>query len=110
MSEPIRVSLVRSGGLAGIRRSVTLSTTALEPDRAAELRRLVGQARVSQISEPTIRSSRDADRFHYTLTVQHGGDSQSVTFAEEKTPDQLRDLLAMVWREGRPDPDDTQRV
>ena len=110
MSDPIRVLLSRSGGVAGIRRSVTLDSARLEPERAAELRRLVAQARLSQISEPTIRASRVPDRFQYTLTVEHGTERHSLTFAEEKTPDQLRDLLAMVWREGRSDPEDTQRV
>ncbi len=108
MSSPIRVSVVRSGGLAGIKRAASLDTETLDQQRAAQLRRLVEEADVAHVSEPTIRSTRDRDRFHFTLTVQHGAFEHSVTFAEERTPERVQPLLEMVWREGQPDFDDTK--
>jgi hypothetical protein len=110
MGSPIRVSVVRVGGVAGARRTASLDSEALDAARATELRRLVEQADVAHVSEPTIRSTRDKDRFHFTLTVQQGGFSHSLTFAEERTPDQVRELLELVWREGQPNLDDTQAV
>jgi Emfourin len=110
MSSPIRVSVIRSGGVGGNKRAASLDTESLDEKRAAKLRRLVEEADVAHVSEPTIRSTRDRDRFHYTLTVQHGAFEHSLTFAEEKTPEQLQPLLEMVWREGQPDLDDTKGV
>ncbi len=110
MGSPIRVSVVRVGGVAGARRTASLDTETLDEDRAAQLRRLVDEANIAHVSEPTIRSTREKDRFHFTLTVQHGAFQHSLTFAEDRTPEQLQGLLDMVWREGQPNLDDTQAV
>ena len=110
MSDPIHVSLIRSGGVGGLHRSAALDTSSLDEERATELRRLVRKADLTHVSEPTIRFSRGADRFHYTLSVRQGDMETSLTFAEDKTPDQLLDLIDMIWREGRPSLDDTQTV
>jgi hypothetical protein len=93
-----------------MKRTASLDTESLDETRAAELRRLVEQANIAHVSEPTIRSTRDKDRFHYTLTVQHGAFQHCLTSAEERTPEQLQPLLEMVWREGQPDLDDTKAV
>jgi len=110
MGSPIRVSVVRVGGVGGARRTASLDTETLDERRAAELRRLVEAANIAHVSEPTIRSTREKDRFHFTLTVQHGAFQHSLTFAEERTPEELQPLLDMVWREGQPNLDDTQAV
>jgi hypothetical protein len=87
-----------------------LDTESLDEARARELRRLVEEANVAHVSEPTIRSTRERDRFHFTLTVQHGAFQHSLTFSEDRTPEQVQPLLDLVWREGQPDLDDTQAV
>jgi Emfourin len=110
MGSPIRVSVVRVGGVAGAKRTAMLDTELLDEGRANELRRLVDEANIAHVSEPTIRSTREKDRFHFTLTVQQGTFQHSLTFAEERTPEQVQALLEMVWREGQPDLDDTQAV
>jgi hypothetical protein len=110
MGSPIRVSVVRVGGVAGGKRTASLDTETLDEGRAEALRRLVEEANIAHVSEPTIRSTRDRDRFHFTLTVQQGSFQHSLTFAEERTPEQVQPLLEMVWREGQPDLDDTQAV
>lgn len=110
MQSPIRVSVVRVGGVAGARRAASLDTESLDEKRAGKLRDLVERADIAHVAEPTIRSTRDRDRFHFTLTVQHGAFSHSLTFAEERTPEQVQELLDWVWKEGRRDLDDTQAV
>jgi len=110
MSSPIRVSVVRTGGIGGMKRTASLDTETLDEERAAHLRRLVEQANIAHVSEPTIRATRDKDRFHYTMTVQHGAFQHCLTFAEERTPEQLQPLLEMVWREGQSSLDDTKAV
>jgi len=98
------------GGVSGAKRTAMLDTDALDEARANELRRLVDEANIAHVSEPTIRSTRDKDRFHFTLTVQQGTFQHSLTFAEERTPEQVQPLLEMVWRQGQPDLDDTKAV
>jgi hypothetical protein len=110
MGSPIRVSVVRVGGVAGAKRTASLDTETLDEQRADELRRLVEAANIAHVAEPTIRSTRDRDRFHFTLTVQQGTFQHSLTFAEERTPEQVQPLLEMVWKEGQPDLDDTKAV
>jgi hypothetical protein len=110
MGSPIRVSVVRVGGVAGARRTASLDTETLDEERAAQLRRLVEQANIAHVSEPTLRATREKDRFHFTLTVQHGAFQHSLTFAEDRTPEQLQGLLDMVWRDGQRSLDDTQAV
>lgn len=110
MGTPIRVSLVRIAGIGGARRAAFLDTESLDEERASKLRRLVEEADIARVSEPTIRSTRDKERFHFTLTVHHGSFQHTLTFAEDKTPEQLQPLVEMVWQEGQPGPDDTQGV
>jgi len=110
MGSPIRVSVVRTAGVGGKKRTAALDTETLDEQRAARLRRLVEEANVAHVAEPTIRATRDKDRFHYTLTVQHGAFQHCLTFAEDRAPEQLQALIDMVWREGQPNLDDTQRV
>jgi hypothetical protein len=110
MGSPIRVSVVRVGGVDASKRVASLDTESLDEERAGQLRRLVEEANIAHVSEPTIRSTRDKHRFHFTITVQQGAFHHSLTFSEDRTPDQLQALLEMVWREGQPNLDDTQAV
>lgn len=102
----MRISLVRSGGLAGIRREARVDTASLDEERAQELHRLVEAAELGKVSEPTISTARD--RFHYTLTVEDGARQHTVTFAEEQTPEKLRPLVEALWREVGEEPSDTR--
>jgi hypothetical protein len=102
--------VARVGGVTGTKRTATLDTETLDEKRAAQLRKLVEAANIAHVSEPTIRSTRQKDRFHFTITVQHGAFQHSLTFAEDRTPEQVQPLLEMVWRDGQPDLDDTKAV
>ncbi len=103
----MRISLVRSGGLAGIRREAKVDTASLGSGRAEELHRLVEAADLAKLSEPTISTARSADRFHYTLTVEDGARRHTVTFAEEQTPEKLLPLVETLWREAGEEPEST---
>lgn len=100
----MRVSLVRSGGVHGIRRTAELDTETLDRERADELRQLVWAADLSRIGEPTINVA--ADRFRYTLTVDEAGHRETLTFAEDRVPSAVRPLVELLWRnaEERPEP------
>lgn len=93
----MRVSLVRSGGFSGIRRSATLDTNDLDPRRAERLRRLADNADLGRAAEPTIRVA--ADRFRFTLTIEDGERSETVTYPEDRIPENVRPLIDLLWRE-----------
>jgi hypothetical protein len=89
----MRIKLERSGGLADVRRSVTVDAATLVPERAAKLRRLVAAADLRTFSEnPTPLAGR-ADRFIYRLTVEDEGAAHSVTVSEDAASAGLRRLV-----------------
>ncbi len=92
----MKVKLERSGGVTGIRRTVTVDATALPPERAAQLRRLVADARLSTFPEhPTAPAGRP-DRFVYRLTVEDDAGARAVTVSEDSTSEEMRRLLDWV--------------
>jgi emfourin len=100
----MKISLVRSGGFAGMRQQVHVDTSALDPNSAQQFRKLVDAADLPLLSEPTIRVKSEPDRFCYTLTVDDGVQQHSITFEEHRIPDSVRPLIEAVWEGGGPDP------
>ena len=94
----MRISLVRTGGVAGMRREATIDTADLGPGDSDEIHRLVNAAADEPAAAKTPEPARGPDRFHYTLTIEDRGQRRALTFAEERTPERLRPLLDAVWR------------
>jgi hypothetical protein len=94
----MRVSLVRTGGVAGMRRQVSLDTATLDPARASEIERLVEAARLKSLPAANARSGQP-DRFQYALTVDDGKQTQTVHFGEREASEGVRLLLDAVWRQ-----------
>jgi len=99
----MRISLVRTGGVAAVRRVVTIDTEALPAGKAEEIKRLIRKADLAGLSEPTIAVGPSPDRFRYTLTVEEESRQSMVAFAEDRMPERLRPLLDALWREGEPE-------
>ena len=95
----MRISVVRTGGLAGMRRSATVDTDALDPARAAQLRGLLETADLGKPLPTSPGETRGADRFRYTLTVEEKGRERTLRFAEEDAPESVQRLLEALWRE-----------
>ncbi len=92
----MRVRLERSGGFGGVRRSFTVDATALAPERAAELRRLVAAADLASFPEnPTPLAGRP-DRFVYRLVVEDEAGSRAVTVGEDSASEEMQRLLDWV--------------
>lgn len=91
----MRLLLVRSGGVAGMTRKSVVDTEQ-GTFHDAEMRRLVADADLPRFSEATLRTG--PDRLRYTLSVEDGHTSHSVTFDEEHTPDQFRPLMEAILR------------
>ena len=94
----MKVRLERSGGLANIRRTVTVDATALAPERAEELRRLVAAADIAAFLEnPAPRPGRP-DHFVYRLTLEDEAGARSVSVPEDTASEPLRHLID--WLQG----------
>jgi hypothetical protein len=106
----MRISLTRTGGLAGMRRTATVDTAALDPSRAEALERLFRQAELEGPSSAPARSRPAPDRFRYTLTVEEAGQQRTVQFGEEGAPDSVQRFVEAVWREAEPEPPDLRRA
>ena len=92
-----------------MRREVTLDTDRLDPSRAVELRRLCEAAGLSELAAAGALRGGAPDRFHYTLTIDEGGQRRTVRFSEE-APEPVRRLVEAVWREASPEPPGTTRA
>jgi hypothetical protein len=100
----MKITLVRTGGVAGMRRTVELDTDDLDPVRARELERLVAAANLQRLSEPTLAAARSPDRLRYKLTVVHGARKHTVTFDEHRIPEAVKPLIEAVWSGASPGP------
>jgi len=95
--EGMKISLVRSGGVAGMRLEATVDTGVLPPDTARKFHALVEEADLPQLSEPTIKVKSAPDRFRYTLTVEDGDRKHSIIFEERRVPEAVQPLFEAVW-------------
>ncbi len=100
----MKITLVRTGGVAGIRRAVQIDTEALDSVRARELERLVAAANLHRLPEPTTSTRSRPDRLRYKLTVQQGSRKQTVTFDEHRIPEAVKPLISAVWQDATPPP------
>jgi len=100
----MKITLVRTGGVAGMRRSVDIDTDDLDPERARELERLVKAANLQRLSEPTLTSDRAPDRLRYKLTVVNGPRKHTATFDEHRIPEAVKPLIEAVWSGAPPGP------
>jgi hypothetical protein len=94
----MRITLERSGGVANVRRAVTVDAATLAPERAEELRRLVAAANLATFPEnPTPLAGRP-DRFIYHLTVEDEAGSRAVTVSEDSASAKMQRLLDWLQR------------
>jgi hypothetical protein len=98
--EPMRVTLQTEGGIAhfpGLSRPMTIETDQLSAPEAAELRKLVDAARLSdkpaQVGTPTPGA---ADLRQYTITVESGDRSETVRMTDLGDDPDLKRLLRFL--------------
>ncbi len=94
----MRITLTRTGGLAGLRQEASVDDAALSPGERAELARLVAAAGVFTLP-PAAGPPPAPDRFRYRLVVEDGDRRLELRVAEEALPEGLRRLVR--WVEGR---------
>lgn len=101
---PIEVTVTRSGGFAGIETRAAVDTAHLPPNRAAELRSLVGRADPARLADRLARlpdDSRGRDRFHYDVAIRVGEDVHRFSVGEPAVPAELKALIDVALRYGR---------
>jgi hypothetical protein len=88
----MRVSLERQGGVTGIPIGVTINSSMLSSEQAAQLHRLVSAARFFDLPAH-LPASPQPDRFQYRLTIEEDDRCHTVTVTETTLSDTLRPLL-----------------
>lgn len=99
----MRVVIVRSGGLAGLRQPVEVDTADLPEEEAARLLDLVAAPPAGTPGAGSaVRSApRGADRFRYDVTVHHDDGERTLRVREGGEPVELSRLVAAVWVRAR---------
>ncbi|MEJ2871842.1 protealysin inhibitor emfourin [Actinomycetospora sp. OC33-EN08] len=91
----MRVTVVRSGGVAGMVTTTTLDAADLDDPRTAELRSLVAACSFRERSGPVAPALRDG--FAYEVTVHDDdGSSRGVRFVQGTSPEGMDALLRWV--------------
>jgi hypothetical protein len=98
---PIRIDLLRSGGLGGFTVQTSADTRTLAREEARELTAMVDRLDFGDLARRTRQPARGADRFHYELTVQQGAARHRVSLPESAVPAELRPLLAWLVARAR---------
>jgi hypothetical protein len=104
----MRIEFERSGGFMGLRQTVVLDTSNLEPQEADELQELVDTAGFFDLPEQIVSRSVQEDGFQYRLTIEEFDNKHSVILSDTSTPESLQplvqrlNLMARSRRRGRP--------
>jgi hypothetical protein len=96
----MKVTVVRSGGFAGITRRATADTAALPKAAGGEIESLVGQVDWAALARPGAARSPGADRFTYRIVTEGGPADREVVVGEAALPDALRRCIELVFAHG----------
>jgi hypothetical protein len=96
--EPMTITFERSGGIAGITRTVTVSTDEMAEADAAELRRLVAESGLFELPADAGAGDPAPDDFVYTITIDDGERTAVVRTGGVNAPGSLRPLLDWLNR------------
>jgi hypothetical protein len=97
----VRVDIVRTGGIAGIRRTSSIASDTLADHDAQELTRLVDHSRFFELPARVAHFDMGSDRFHYAITIDDGVRSHTVEVGEAAMPAKLRPLMAWLTARGQ---------
>jgi hypothetical protein len=89
----MKVRLVRSGGVAGMRLAAEMDSARLPEEGARHLARLVEESGVLALPAHTHAGATGPDRFAYRLTVETEGREHTVEIAEEDLSPAIEPLI-----------------
>jgi hypothetical protein len=97
----MKVRLVRTGGIAGIRLAAETDSARLPEEGARHLARLVEDSGVLALPAGATARPTGPDRFAYRLTVETEGRVHTVEIAEEDLPPALTPLIGWLVSQAR---------
>ena len=100
----MRVRFERTGGFAGIRVDATIDTDDLPPEDARELEEMVSAAGFFDLPAVVAALAPGADRFQYSLTVQHESREHTVELGESAATGAMDTLLQRLSTLARSSP------
>ncbi|MEK6753900.1 MAG: protealysin inhibitor emfourin [Chloroflexota bacterium] len=83
----------RSGGIMGLKSSLTIDLNELPLDQAGTLRRLLDEANFFSLTEQPPPTRPSPDGFQYTITVKTETISHTVRTSDTTAPHELHPLL-----------------
>jgi hypothetical protein len=95
----MRISFLRTGGVAGMRLSATFEPGSLPTVAEREIEQLLEQAGFFDLRPK--RRPPVPDAFTYEVTVEHGGRRHTVRVGEGAAPESLLPLLDRLTEEAR---------
>lgn len=95
----MRIDFSQSGGITGIRLSLTLDTATLPPDEAREFEDCVNRSGFFDL--PEVLQSAGADRIQYRLTIERDRTSHSVQMDDGAIPSALAPLIKRLEADSR---------
>ena len=94
----MKVKLVRSGGLAGLKMVATVDSSDLPPDQQDVVSRLLTE----DLRGPGASLPGAADQFSYLLEIQHGDHTVKRRWDEPEVLEAVRPLLAGLAKAAKP--------
>ncbi len=92
----MRVSLRKTGGIAGLKISAEADSEQLSPAEDREMRELLERAKLfDQPAQPGARST--PDQFQYEITVEDQGKRHSFVTNDAAAPDELLDFIDWLF-------------
>lgn len=98
----MKIRLERSGGFAGMTRTVEVDVDSLSEDERSAVTALVQNADFFALP-PSVSSTvpAGADRFNYRITVESAQGAHTVEATEASAPDSLAPLIDWLNRNGQ---------
>ncbi len=96
----MRIIFERTGGLMGLKTSLTINVDELPPDQAGTLRRLLDEANFFTLTENPPTSSIP-DGFRYTVIVETETITHTVHTSDSAAPEELLPLLQELSQRAR---------
>lgn len=94
----MKVSFVRSGGIAGLKMVATVDSAELPADQQGVVSTLLSQDLRGSVASPP----GGADQFSYQLEIQQGDRTVQRSWAGPEVHETVRPLLATLTRQARP--------
>ncbi|MDQ3618690.1 MAG: hypothetical protein M3391_00990 [Actinomycetota bacterium] len=91
--ERLRIDFKRSGGVTGMRLTTCVDVDDLPEDEGQNVRDMVEQLDLEQMSERAGQGAGPPDRFVYELRIEQGERTVDVCLGESELPEELQPLV-----------------